>query len=236
MLRTLALFLVVPLHMGYMCLSALVLPRNSAGDLRFRKIVKSWASTILWASKVEVKISQEDFDKLVSPESQVIVCNHQSNIDSVVLLALLPPEAHACFAAKRVLFHIPFFGRAIKRTGSVEVDRENGKQSMLRLRDQFIGAGKKSLILFPEGTRSPKGTVTPFKKGAFVLARDAEARLLPIFMSGTADVMPVAKVVPRPGTVEIRVMAPIEPGSILEEGVLTVSKSISDWMRGGYGS
>lgn len=235
MSRLLRLFLVVSLRTAFMCVAAPVVPRSASLDAWFRRVVQNWARSILWAAGIDVSVSSEDIDKFTTGGSSVLVSNHQSNIDSVILLAIMPPEAHPCFAAKKVLFRIPFFGAALRRIGSVEVDRAQGARAMLKLREEFIGAGDtKSLILFPEGTRSRKGELTPFKKGAFVLARDANVRLLPVFLSGTAEVMPPGKVLPLPGRVRIEVADPVAAESIRDAGVVKCMQAISEMMRRGY--
>lgn len=235
MTRLLRLFLVVSFRTAFMCLAAPVVPRSPRLDAWFRRVVQNWARSILWAANIEVQVEGNDSGKFVPGQSGIVVSNHQSNIDSVILLAIIPPEAHPCFAAKKVLFRIPFFGAALRRIGSVEVDRSQGALAMQKLRDEFIGAGdSKSLILFPEGTRSPKGELTPFKKGAFVLARDAGVRLLPVFLSGTADVMPPGKSLPLPGRVRFKIADPVEAESIQEAGVVACMRSISEMMRRGY--
>ena len=122
MFRLLIFILFFPVYTLLMCLIAPILPYKPVVDLKYRKAVRHWARTILWAAKIRVQISQDDVNKLKTSSSQIVISNHQSNIDSIVFLAIMPPETNACFAAKDVLFRIPFYGAALKHIGSIKID------------------------------------------------------------------------------------------------------------------
>jgi len=119
----------------------------------------------------------------------VFMPNHQSNFDILALFAGLPVQFR--WLAKEELFHIPLFGFAMRRTGYIAVDRSDRKKAIQSMGEaaRRIAEGT-SVIVFPEGTRSPDGTLLPFKKGGFMLAIDAKAPIVPIAIEGSHAIMP----------------------------------------------
>ena len=105
-----------------------------------------------------------------------------------MLLAVLPPVK---FLAKIELFSIPLFGIALARAGSLPVDRSN-RQAAVKSIDRAAQAVREgsSIIIFPEGTRSPTKEMLEFKKGGFVLAIKSGQPIVPISISGAGAVLP----------------------------------------------
>jgi 1-acyl-sn-glycerol-3-phosphate acyltransferase len=139
----------------------------------------------------------------------VVCSNHQSQLDIPLLLACLPTGLR--FLAKRSLFFIPVFGWSMFLAGFVPVDRASHKRTR-----ESIGRAAKSIrkgpsvVVFPEGTRTHDGTMTPFKSGAFVLALRAQVPVLPVAIVGMFDIVPRTRLGVHPGNVELRVGTPIE--------------------------
>ena len=88
-------------------------------------------------------------------------------------------------------------------------DRGSAIESLDRAAKQ-INADSSSIVVFPEGTRSPTGELRRFKKGAFVLAIQAEVPIVPVAVVGTRAIMPKGRFRVRPGPIEIRIGAPME--------------------------
>jgi len=103
--------------------------------------------------------------------SAVIVCNHRSYLDSILLISLF--EKHNTIVKSRLL-DIPFFGRMLQWSGYIPSSAEGRFADMMIQRietmDAFLADGG-NLIVFPEGTRSPNGSLGRFNKGAFKIAR-----------------------------------------------------------------
>ncbi len=121
------------------------------------------------------------------PRRCVCVSNHVSNIDPF-LLAHLPFEMK--FLAKAVLFRIPFVGWGMKIAGDIPLVRGSAqsiKRAMRRAGD-YVAQGM-PVLFFPEGTRSQTGELLPFKDGAFRLALEQQASLLPMAVWGTRDAL-----------------------------------------------
>jgi 1-acyl-sn-glycerol-3-phosphate acyltransferase len=119
----------------------------------------------------------------------VYMPNHQSNFDILALYAGLPVQFR--WLAKEELFRIPLFGFAMRRTGYIPVDRSDRKKAIRSMVEAARRVSKgTSVIVFPEGTRSPDGNLLPLKKGGFMLAIDAGAPIVPVAIRGSHDVMP----------------------------------------------
>jgi len=119
----------------------------------------------------------------------IIMSNHASLFDIPVIYTALPGSIR--MIAKKELFRIPIFGRAMRVAEFVCVDRSDHARAV----DAINDAGKRTregiiLWLAPEGTRSRNGQLGPFKKGGFVLALQTGARIIPVGIRGTADILP----------------------------------------------
>lgn len=121
------------------------------------------------------------------PARCVCVSNHCSNIDPFLLLHL-PWEMK--FLAKASLFQIPFIGWGMKIAGDISLVRGSTKSARHAMA-QAAGYVERGMpvLFFPEGTRSMDGELLPFKDGAFRLALEKRAALLPIAISGTATAL-----------------------------------------------
>jgi len=117
--------------------------------------------------------------------SAVIVCNHRSYLDSILLISLF--EKHNTIVKSRLL-DIPFFGRMLQWSGYIPSSAEGRFADMMIQRietmDAFLADGG-NLIVFPEGTRSPNGSLGRFNKGAFKIARRCRAPIQVLFIRNT---------------------------------------------------
>jgi 1-acyl-sn-glycerol-3-phosphate acyltransferase len=93
--------------------------------------------------------------------------------------------------AKEELFHIPLLGMAMRRTGYIPVNRSDRRKAIQGMAKAVrrITEGT-SVIIFPEGTRSPDGTLLPFKKGGFIMALQSQVPVVPVAIRGSRDIMP----------------------------------------------
>lgn len=136
-----------------------------------------------------LKLTVNGAENIPAEGPAIYVCNHQSNFDIPMLYAGLPIQFR--WMAKQELFRVPLFGLAMKRSGYIPIDRSDRRKSMhsLNLAAQRIKAGA-SVIIFPEGTRSPDGEVQPFKKGALVIAAKAQVPVVPVAIQGSYRAQP----------------------------------------------
>lgn len=147
-----------------------------------------WARSIIGLSPIW-RLVVTGREHLQSGKHYIIVANHQSLLDILAVCAALPLNFK--FLAKRELFYIPLMGWAMASAGYVPVDRashKSGREAMRRI-TRVLAKGV-SVLLFPEGTRSPDGKIQVFKAGAFKLAQDNKAEILPIVIDGTGQALP----------------------------------------------
>jgi 1-acyl-sn-glycerol-3-phosphate acyltransferase len=168
-----------------------------------------WARGLLAAAGVRVRA---ELPPEVEPgRGYVVMANHASYFDVVTLLAVLPGQYRV--VAKRSLFFIPIFGWSLWAGGFVPVDRRDKSKA----RQVWAAASARlsrgaSVLFYPEGTRSADGKVHPFLRGAFLVALQTRAPILPVGISGAREVMPRGRWSADPGVIAVRFGAPVEVG------------------------
>jgi 1-acyl-sn-glycerol-3-phosphate acyltransferase len=140
----------------------------------------------------------------------IVVANHSSYADALVLAAVLPP--HFAFAAKDDLASAPLLGGPLRRIGTAFVARSEDERGALGARalQARVVAGE-SLVFFPEGTFQRAAGLLPFKLGAFAVAATARAPVVPVAIRGTRNLLRAGRWLPRRGAVEVRFAAAIDP-------------------------
>jgi 1-acyl-sn-glycerol-3-phosphate acyltransferase len=168
------------------------------------RFAKARARTLTRLLGVRVTVTGKE--RLAGGGPFVFAPNHQSHMDILVLLGFLPGETR--FAAKRELWRHPVVGAVLNTLDMVPIDREHPERSVEALKR--AASARRSLVVFPEGTRSRTGALLPFKKGAFVLAIAAGLPIVPVVCRGTRRLMPRgSQLAVVPGDVEIVIEEPI---------------------------
>jgi 1-acyl-sn-glycerol-3-phosphate acyltransferase len=144
------------------------------------------------------------------PQGQcVVVCNHASYLDGIVLTAALP--ARFGFVIKREMAAVPLLGALLKRLGSEFVerfDRRRGATDARRvLRNAIQGD---SLVFFPEGTFTRTPGLLKFHTGAFAIATRIGCPLVPAVVRGTRRALSPSGALPLPGAIEMQILPPLE--------------------------
>jgi 1-acyl-sn-glycerol-3-phosphate acyltransferase len=167
---------------------------------------RCWGRIGLWLAGVRLEVRGREH--LSATGAVVYMPNHQSNFDILALCAGLPGQFR--WLAKEELFHIPLFGLTMRRAGYIPVDRSSRKKSVesMRFAIERIAQGT-SVVIFPEGTRSPDGHLRKFKAGSFTLALQAQVPIVPIVISGSRDVMPKHSRWIRGGVVRVTILPPV---------------------------
>jgi 1-acyl-sn-glycerol-3-phosphate acyltransferase len=113
--------------------------------------------------------------------------------------------------AKRSLLYVPIFGWVLWLAGFVFIDRSN-RAKAIRTLDRAALRPRRgtSLVVFAEGTRSPDGTLLPFKRGGFVLALQAGVPVVPVTLRGGVEVLRKGSRRIRPGAIHVHFSAPVE--------------------------
>jgi 1-acyl-sn-glycerol-3-phosphate acyltransferase len=146
-----------------------------------------WASLYTWTNPAW-RVHIEGREKIRRGEAYVMVANHQSLLDILVLFRLF---VHFKWVSKIENFRIPCIGWNMSLNGYVKL-RRGDRQSigeMMSNCSRVLDEGS-SIMMFPEGTRSPDGRLRAFKHGAFTLAQGSGCPILPILVEGTADALP----------------------------------------------
>ena len=171
-------------------LAVLVWALTAPFDRRLRcqhRFTSWWASLYTWANPLW-RVRVEGRERMRPDTTYVMISNHQSFLDILVLFRL---RAHFKWVSKAEMFRIPCIGWNMALNRYVKLVRGDGASiaRMMAACEQHLAEGS-SVLLFPEGTRSMDGRLKPFKHGAFTLAQRAGVGILPIVVEGTADALP----------------------------------------------
>lgn len=142
--------------------------------------------------------------------SVILVPKHQSTWETFAFPAIMPHPLAYVF--KRELLYIPFFGWAIGRLDMVHINRGRGSDAWRKVVEQGtrIMAQGTWMIMFPEGTRTERGSQGEYKTGASRLAVTTKTPLVPIAVT-SARCWPRKSFLLRPGTIDISIGQPILP-------------------------
>jgi len=168
-----------------------------------------WASLYVWANPLwSVRI--EGKERIARHVGYVMVCNHQSLADIMVLFRLF---VHFKWVSKAENFRIPLVGwnMSLNRYISIQRGSARGNIGMVRGCEAALRGGS-SVMVFPEGTRSPDGELQEFRQGAFEIAFRTQSPLLPIVIDGTASALPKQGFLLRgKHAIRVRVLEPLSP-------------------------
>lgn len=149
----------------------------------------------------------------------IFMSNHESQLDPPILIGALPVPA--VYIAKKELKFVPFIGWAAWVAGAIFIDRRDRERAIrsIHAAAQEIRGGK-SVVIFPEGTRSRTGAMLPFKKGGFALALDAGVAIVPMATVGGHQVLPPGSLRLHPGRYQVVVGEPVDPASLPDREAL----------------
>ncbi|MGH7786647.1 MAG: HAD-IB family hydrolase [Candidatus Binatia bacterium] len=168
--------------------------------------LSTWGELGTALAGIDLQVRNESY--LWSHRPAVFIFNHQSAVETLLLCKLLRRDFVGI--AKQELRRTPLLGPLFAATGTIFVDRFNHDQAVKAL-EPAIAALRRglSIVIAPEGTRSPTPKLGTFKKGAFHLAMAAKVPIVPIVFRNTLDVLPKHGIILRPATVEVIVHKPI---------------------------
>jgi 1-acyl-sn-glycerol-3-phosphate acyltransferase len=178
---------------------------DSKGKLQ-HACAKWWARTLLFVCRVSVSL--RGLENLAPGQTYIFAANHQSYLDIPVAFGYLPVNFR--IMAKASLFHIPFLGWHLRRSGHMPIARDNPRRAA---RSVLAAAAHvregMPVFVFPEGGRSLDGKLGEFKAGTFLLAIKAGVPVIPVTLNGTRTVLPVDSWNIRAGAVELILHPPI---------------------------
>lgn len=177
---------------------------------------------LLWIAGIKLEVNGKENVPLDRPI--IFIANHCSHLDIGTLCRSLPVNLH--FIGKKELAWVPIVGWYMWVAGHIFIDRSNKKKAIksLEVASQKIKSGK-SVVMYPEGTRSKNGKLGNFKKGAFHLAMQSGVPIVPVSIKGTYNVWPANSNKITPGNVSVEIGKPIESSNYSNE---TIKNFISD--------
>ncbi|MFC1850192.1 lysophospholipid acyltransferase family protein [candidate division CSSED10-310 bacterium] len=168
--------------------------------------IASFIGGVIWArflgliTPMLVRVTgRENINK---KQSYVIISNHQSHYDVLVLYGWLGIDFK--WVMKQELRKIPGLGIGCEKIGHIFIDRSNRERSLASInaaKEKIVDGT--SVIFFPEGTRGETGELGEFKKGAFKLALEMKLPILPITIKGTSQILPPRTFNLKPGIVSM---------------------------------
>lgn len=173
------------------------------------RTIKRACSRLMWLLSTRVEMGAAARDALRHDENSIIVINHRSHLDGFALMDALPDEKWITFGAKKELCDAALLRRGFKSAGLVEIDRKSGKLALETLSDAVKAMpARRSLVLFPEGTRVGTETLGEFKAGAVLVARETGRVIRPIVILNSDHLLPGGKRLPKSGSIRIEVLEP----------------------------
>jgi fatty-acyl-CoA synthase len=158
-------------------------------------------------------------ENLASPAggaaARVLVCNHTSYADVLVLMAAIGVNYH--FVAKSEVRNMPFIGTFLRKLGHFSFDRSDPR-ARLKQEEQIENAlqNGESVLVFPEGTFTPQEGLRPFHLGAFKAAVHTHRPIVPLALQGTRQLLRDGSYLPRRSPVTMTICPPLEPANVAE--------------------
>jgi 1-acyl-sn-glycerol-3-phosphate acyltransferase len=143
----------------------------------------------------------------------VVVANHASYLDGVIMKAVLPPRF--AYVVKREMDSFPLAGLLLRRIGTEFVERFNRHKGASDARRVLRTASSgQALVFFPEGTFTNVAGLGRFHSGAFATAVRAGCPVVPAVIRGSRAILPGSRLLPRPGRIQVELLAPLQPQAI----------------------
>jgi 1-acyl-sn-glycerol-3-phosphate acyltransferase len=172
------------------------------------RVVQRWSRLMLALTGLSPRVSGLEHLRAAGPA--MIVANHASYIDTIVLMAALPSDVR--FIAKRALAGYPLLGTVLRRAEHITIEKADFSQQLAGADQitQALGRGL-SIAVFPEGTFFRPARLLPFRLGAFRAAVEAGRAVVPVSLLGTRDVLPDGTWLFRRSPLSVVIGAPLVP-------------------------
>lgn len=188
------------------------------------KYSTTWAMFYIWINP-GWKVYAQGLKKIDKRKTYVVISNHQSAFDIVLLYRL---HYHFKWVAKRELAKVPVIGWNLLLNDSILIDRASAisTKKMISKGLKHLKAGN-SVLIFPEGTRSKDGQVKRFKEGAFLLAQQAKVPILPVVIEGSKDIFPKPALINLCQKLTLKVLDPIGVKEVTSTPVDELAKRLN---------
>lgn len=192
-------------------------------DRKAANRVFMWMGPMIMSIIPGVKVQFSGLQNRPVDKPFIAIANHQSFLDMAVL-SMLPWKMK--WISKKELFWVPVIGWSMFMSGQVYLDRK--RKDAIKMLDSVTPSLKRNypVMIFPEGTRSRDGSLQRFKRGAFLLARENNALLLPMAVKGTHELLASdGWLIGRPEQITIDVLEPVDPAGF------TTDEEVAEFCR-----
>lgn len=182
---------------------SIMIDRSGKG---YHRVLRRWSRNLLWL--FGIKTGLRGAENLDPSTHYVFLANHSSYLDIIALGATIPDDIRFIF--KKELAKIPIFGWGLAMGPYILIDRTDARNAMASIENAAsqIREGA-SVVIFPEGTRTPDGKLGPFKRGGLMLATKSGVPMVPVAIIGTYQLLSRHDSRVRPGKVEVIIGTPI---------------------------
>ncbi|MEP5170519.1 MAG: lysophospholipid acyltransferase family protein [Shimia thalassica] len=221
-LKRTMLILFGPLYFLFIAFVPLICAERTGFRGWYWRLVKRACSRLLWLLSIRAEMSEANKKDLAQDSNSVIVINHRSHLDGFVLMDVVPDSKWFTFAAKKELCDAALLKTGFKGAGLVEIDRKSGKVAKATLSAAVQSMPeRRSVVLFPEGTRTKSESLGEFKAGAVLVARETGRMIRPIVIHDSDQLLPRGRFVPQSGTIRVEALPPFkcDPEATVDEDV-----------------
>ena len=193
------------------------------------RIRRQWARGILASAGLPRDVRGRE--NLATHGPYLVVANHASMLDIPICAASLPVSL--LFVSRPFFFKVPVMGWGMSIVGDISLDPKQPRQAarVLRTLDSRFDKGL-SLLLFPEGTRSPDGTLQRYKRGPFLTAIENRVPILPVCIEGVHEALPKGTFRIHPRTLGFTIGEPIPTEGLKPPDAKELAKRVEEWTRG----
>ncbi|MFW6363582.1 MAG: lysophospholipid acyltransferase family protein [Spirochaeta sp.] len=210
---TFCILVSIPLFLVALVIFAVTTPFDPRGVI-LHQYSCLWASMYIWVNPFwRIRMQGREHIKPGTP--YMIISNHQSLVDILVLYRLFK---HFKWVAKAELYKIPVFGWHMALNRYIKLSRMDRKSQfqMLKTSIRTLQSGS-SVLIFPEGTRTPDGELKRFKEGAFAIAKKAGVAIIPIVINGSFNAMPKKSFMMHRVNIQVEVLPEIPAETVAEK-------------------
>lgn len=203
--------------------------RENSTEEEYDKLVfdltTKWADNRVKDSASQITVHNEE--NIPQDKNVLFISNHQSNFDILIIMSKV--KKNTGFVAKVELGKVPLLSDWMKNIHCIFMDRNDMKQSMQTILEGIALLKKgKSLVVFPEGTRSKSDKMGEFKAGSFKLALKAKVPIVPISINGSYKIMEGNKNFIKPSNVDVYIHKPIYPDKLSKDEISVLHETVRD--------
>ncbi|XP_061656469.1 1-acyl-sn-glycerol-3-phosphate acyltransferase beta [Syngnathoides biaculeatus] len=219
-----------------MVLALLAIPlcvlKSGGRDVENMRIIRSLVRHVKYFLGLRFEVS--GWEHLQTPGPYVIISNHQSSLDVLGLMEILPDRC--TMIAKKELIYAGTVGLICWLGGIVFINRKKTSDAKSVMADAAKTMLNEQIRLwvFPEGTRNQRGDLLPFKKGAFHLAVQAQAPIIPVVFSSYSNFYLRKEKQFKSGTIRLKILPKMETKGMTSEDVASLADKSFDAMRSAF--